>query len=460
MTNKATFTFIDLFAGIGGFHHALSGFGGECLLVAEADAKCRQVYRATWPALPSERMYADIRELTLLPNGRDRTAAQIRELVPEHDVLCAGFPCQPFSKSGQQLGVLDQIRGTLFHDIIAIAQARKPRFIILENVRNLSGPRHRSTLDTIISSLRRVGYRVSDEPAIFSPHLLSPDHGGRPQRRERVFILADYVGVEAKIFATRPLLDLQPYQGWDPHSWSIEDWVQSDEEIRDIHKYRLSREDTACLNAWNAFIKGIPSDSLPGFPIWSDEFRRRPRYPRDAPDWKRDFIRSNSEFFREHEDFISEWRQKSWLPERSFTIEDFIPSRRKFEWQARRAQPGKKNRDLWKLAIQFRPSGVRVKPLTYLPTLVAITQNSVIGPKRRFVTPVEAARMQGFPDSVFVSAGIDDATAYRQAGNAVNVGVVRHVAKLLFESGGVDWGDRQRPDGAFQPSTPRGETAD
>jgi DNA (cytosine-5)-methyltransferase 1 len=89
--------------------------------------------------------------------------------------------------------------------------------------------------------------------------------------------------------------------------------------------------------------------------------------------------------------------------------------------------------------------------LTYLPTLVAITQNSVIGPEKRFITPVEAARMQGFPDWVFENAGVDDAAAYKQAGNAVNVGVIRHVAKLLFEAGGVDWADHQLPDNAFLP---------
>jgi len=451
VTKESKFTFIDLFAGIGGFHHALSDFGGECMLVAESDKKCRQVYRATWPELPAGRIYEDIRDLTSLPDGSDRPAEQIQGLVPSHDVLCAGFPCQPFSKSGQQFGILDQTRGTLFHDILAIAQACTPRFIILENVRNLAGPKHRETLNTIIESLRAIGYRVSNDPAIFSPHLLPPELGGRPQRRERVFILAEHVGVEAAKIPMPTLIDHEPLDGWDPHSWQVKDWVQVEEEISNLKKYKLDTEDIACLKAWNAFIKGIPSDALPGFPIWSDEFRLRPYFPKDAPQWKRDFIRRNSEFFREHKDFISEWRKKSWLPDRQFTVEDFIPSRRKFEWQARRVQPLQKDRNIWKLAIQFRPSGVRVKPLTYLPTLVAITQNSVIGPERRFITPIEAARMQGFPDWVFEKSGVDDAAAYKQAGNAVNVGVIRHVAKLLFEFGGVDWANHQLPEKAFVP---------
>ena len=433
--NKATFTFIDLFAGIGGFHHALSDFGGECVLVAESDKKCRQVYRATWPEIDSEQIYEDVRTLTQHSDGSDRSPAEIRALVPDHDVLCAGFPCQPFSKSGRQHGILDKTRGTLFHDILAIAQACSPKFIILENVRNLAGPKHRETLETIFASLREIGYRVSDEPAIFSPHLLPPELGGRPQRRERVFILAEFVGRSESKTSAKILVPHEPVNGWDPHSWDVQEWLQSDDEILNLQKYKLSREDIA-------FIKGIPSDALPGFPLWSDEFRLRPSYPKDAPAWKRDFIRWNSEFFREHQEFISEWRQKSWLPDRDFKISDFIPSRRKFEWQARRVQPLKRDRNIWNLAIQFRPSGVRVKPLTYLPTLVAITQNSVIGPKRRFITPLEAARMQGFPDSVFSNAEIDDAAAYKQAGNAVNVGVIKHVAKALFESAGKDWAER------------------
>jgi len=81
-----------------------------------------------------------------------------------------------------------------------------------------------------------------------------------------------------------------------------------------------------------------------------------------------------------------------------------------------------------------------VKPATYLPALVAITQTSVIGSRRRRITPVEAGRLQGLPDHVFPTAGVDDSTAYKQAGNGVNVGVVKFVAAHLFASAGVTWG--------------------
>lgn len=110
--------------------------------------------------------------------------------VPECDVLAAGFPCQPFSKSGAQRG-MDETRGTLYWNILRVIQERQPKVVLLENVRNLAGPRHLHEWQVIIETLRSEGYLVSDSPGIFSPHLLSPEQGGRPQVRERVFIDRD-----------------------------------------------------------------------------------------------------------------------------------------------------------------------------------------------------------------------------------------------------------------------------
>ena len=118
--------------------------------------------------------------------------------MPRADVLSGGFPCQPFSKSGKQLG-MEETRGTLFWNIAQILkdEERRPSVVLLENVRNLAGPRHReTTFKTIVRTLRQLGYRTASDPAVYSPHLLPPALGGRPQVRERVFILAHYVGRE------------------------------------------------------------------------------------------------------------------------------------------------------------------------------------------------------------------------------------------------------------------------
>jgi DNA (cytosine-5)-methyltransferase 1 len=168
------FTFVDLFAGIGGFHAALSGMGGKCVYAVENDKNAAEIYQKNWGVSA----FGDITQ-----------DANEKVKVPPHDVLVAGFPCQPFSKSGDQKG-MNETRGTLFWNILKIVEKRKPSLILLENVRNLVGPRHQHEWKIIIKSLREQGYSVSDKPSIFSPHLLPPDLGGRPQVRERVFIAA------------------------------------------------------------------------------------------------------------------------------------------------------------------------------------------------------------------------------------------------------------------------------
>lgn len=435
------FRFVDLFAGVGGFHHALAApdFSGECVMASDIDEDCRRVYRSTWPDMPPDRLLGDIRALTSTSNGSDRPVEELASLVPDHDVLAAGFPCQPFSKSGAQQGVLDSTRGTLFFDILRIAQAKRPRFLILENVRNLAGPRHAHTWRTIVQSIRLLGYRISDEPLVLSPHLLTRVENGRPQVRERVFILAA-LAAPGDDLTRGPEVPRKPTLAWDPHEWRIHDLLLNDEHIPDLHRYRLRDDEVAWLDAWQAFIQGIPDDELPGFPIWVDAFKPVPSIPSGTPPWKADFLRKNSAFYNRHRTFIRRWMRRSWRSGARYTVADFPASRRKFEWQARVDQPTHRDRDLWKLTIHLRPSGIRVKPASYLPALVAISQTSIIGERRRRITPVEAARLQGLPDWIFARAGVDDATAYRQAGNAVNVGVVKHAARALFQSEGLAWG--------------------
>ena len=439
-TRGPAFRFIDLFAGVGGFHHALASpeFGGECVLASDIDDKCRTVYAATWPDMPSSRIVGDIRALTMV-DGVDRPDHEIDAAIADHDVLCAGFPCQPFSKSGAQKGTDDETRGTLFHDILTIARVKRPQFLILENVRNLAGPNHRDTWSTIINKLRELGYRVSSEPVVFSPHLLPPHLEGAPQSRDRVFILASRAEDGGNL-SQDPLVVRGPIGSWNPHRWNIEDYLLDDDDIHRLADYQLREEEVAWLDAWQAFIQGIPDDDLPGFPIWVDAFKKRPRIPSGTPAWKVDFLRKNSSFYVKHQEFIDRWLDMSWGADGRYRVQDFPASRRKFEWQARLAQPSRSDRDLWTLTLHLRPSGVRVKPATYLPALVAITQTSIIGSRRRRITPVEAGRLQGLPDDVFQSSGVDDKTAYKQAGNGVNVGVVKLVASQLFESAGVPWG--------------------
>ena len=399
------FTFVDLFAGIGGFHLALAELGGRCVLASEIDEDCRQVYARQFPGTP---LVGDVRELT-----RDATR------IPDHDVLAAGFPCQPFSKSGLQLGLRDKTRGTLFFEIMEIVRAKRPRFVILENVRNIAGPRHRATWRTVVESLREAGYAVADEPVIISPHELPRGFGGAPQIRERVFILAEFVGTQARTRTVRP--PVRP--AWNPMNWRIEDVLEDDATITDLDRYQLRDEEHLWLDAWNDFFRRLPREEFPGFPIWVEAFKLRPDTASSLPDWKVRFNRKNSELYRRNRQWIDRWLSY-------WGVRTFPPSRQKFEWQAQSMRG-----DVWRGVIHLRPSGIRVKAATWVPALVAITQTSIIGMRRRRLTPREAARLQGFPDEFDLHP--DPAVAYRQLGNAVNVGVAKFAAMHVLQSSAV-----------------------
>ena len=445
--STGSFKFIDLFAGIGGFHHALADLGGECALAVEIDADARRTYRAAFGVhVP---LVEDIRSLTKTAE-RDRTPDQIAARVPDHDVLCAGFPCQPFSKSGAQMGTRDRTRGTLFFDVMTIVLAKEPRFVILENVRNLAGPRHTETWDTVVDSLQEAGYIVSSTPLVFSPHLLPKKRGGAGQVRDRVFVLAhrpdEPVLLEDR--DERPLIEYGPVGPFDPHKgWKVKSIL--DKKV-DLAVYGLRDEERAWLAAWQSLAqevvdeRGIKPKDLPGFPMWADVWVDEAPELDGQPAWKRNFLRKNYAWYLQHKRFIDTWRQMTW-DEHGRTVDNFPPSRRKFEWQARREQGSADDRDLESLVAHFRPSGIRVKPPTYLPALVAITQTSVIGPKItgtdwRRLTPIEAAKLQGITDrTLWRRAGMKDSAAYKQLGNAVNVGVVRFLAERLFLHGGAPW---------------------
>lgn len=410
--HSLSFKFIDLFAGIGGFHLAMSQMGGKCVLASEIDEHAAAVYARNFGERDMHGpLVGDIVALT---------EPRIADLIPEHDVLVGGFPCQPFSKGGLQLGI-GETRGTLFYNIARILEVRQPKFLLLENVRNLTGPKHHHTWALIIRTLRDLGYHVSEVPTIFSPHLLSPAEGGSPQVRDRVYIFGYFVGTARawELADDNFSIPYETSEGWKTTDWDLEKHLlEEDSTILDIEKYRLSAERERALDIWEDFLTSVGSESggrkLPGFPLWEFAMVPEPAIVEGLPDWKIDFLKKNSAFFLAHRSEILAWRKRN--PD----IYQLSNSYRKLEWQA-----GDSN-SIWSTAIQFRPSGIRVKRPDYLPALVAMNQTSYIGSRRRTITVREAARMQTFPDS-FQFSPQRDALSYKQLGNAVSVGVVKFV---------------------------------
>lgn len=384
------FKFIDLFSGIGGFHQALHNLGGECVFASEIDSFAIETYKKNF------NMDANI-------NIRDVKV----EDIPKHDVLCAGFPCQSFSKAGHQKGFEDEIRGTLFFEIIRILKYHKTPYFILENVRNLTAHDNGNTWKVIKESLKNLGYIITEEPIIISPHQL-----GIPQIRERVVIL----GIHKSLGINKIKVEV-PMGNKDNIDFMQSGIIETDDVDK---KYYITKHEEKVLTCWDEFIKGVKEDVI-GFPVWVDELKQNYDYKLlNYPKWKENIIIKNRKIYKNNKEFIDNWLLK-WN-----NLENFTMTEQKFEWQC-----GKSCKSVWEALIQFRPSGVRVKRPSVFPALVAMVQIPIIGREKRRLTPREAARLQSFPDTFIYNS--NEHQAYKQFGNAVNVKVIQYMAEQLFK---------------------------
>lgn len=437
---SGTFDFVDLFAGLGGFHVALGQLGGRGVFAAEWEPSLNELYARNFP---TTKMWSDVNELA--------NPQVIDAEVPDHDVLAAGFPCQPFSKAGEQLGFSHTLQGQLFFKVLDILKEKRPRRFILENVPNILRHKGGATLSTMLAELEAAGYAVAWRK--FSPHEF-----GVPQIRERAYFVGSLDGLD----------DFE----WPQPQRSKTD-VRSVLDHTAITTREIPTQTLRAIDMWGDFLLRAPdSVKLPSFPLWSMEFRatypyldatpaalwdeegpsalrqydgafgapldgrsRRqqydllPSYSRRAgdyafPRWKQNFIRQNREFFWSNRRWLEPWMDE-WRPW------EFPQSLQKFEWNA---QGGERRIDQY--VIQVRASGIRVKRTATAPSLVAMTHTQVpilgadlVG-KRRYMTPHECAQLQSLTG---VNLPDSDLAAYRALGNAVNATVVQAIARNLVE---------------------------
>lgn len=428
------FRFIDLFAGLGGFHLALGRLGGRCVFSAEWQEHLQDLYEANFGLRP-------VGDITLVSPSE----------VPDHEVLTAGFPCQPFSKAGEQLGFECTEQGNLFFNVAAILKEKRPHFFILENVPNLLKHDQGRTWGEIQSILGTgrggLGYHIAAER--FSPH-----NFGIPQIRERVYIVGSVEPLNAFVWPKRTEAPTQ---------------IDTILDDNPANAKQLSAQVRECLEVWDDFLHACPPEvALPSFPLWSMEWGAT--YPYEAttpyalwhsqgigglkgfkgnhgckignlktlegrweglpshartndhvfPQWKQNFIRQNRKFYEDNKNWIDPWLPK---------ILKFPSSLQKLEWNIKGG-----TRDIWQHVIQFRASGVRIKRRTTAPSLIAMTDTQVpiIGWQRRYMTELECARLQSLDSLKRLPSS--RTKAFAALGNAVNAEVVGRVAKALFES--------------------------
>ena len=389
--------FIDLFAGLGGFHLALHDLGHKCVFASELNSELRELYTKNH----NTEISGDINLVNV-------------ELIPSHDILCAGFPCQPFSKAGAQLGLEDPRNGNLFYKIVEILNHHKPEFIFLENVANLKGHDEGNTWKVIYDELSKL-YDVKEE-------ILSPHHFGIPQHRSRFYIVG-------RLKEKGGLQDFKFPEKEEKDNISIHNII-----IPDDDDFMTLRENTKNhLVVWQEFLNNLKPEEVPRFPIWAMEFGADypfenkapvnlsvkelknkkgtfgtliqgnsfddmldclPTYARDGvkvgqtefPHWKKYYIRANREFYQKHKEWLDQWIPK---------IVEFENSHQKFEWNC----GDKGNLTIEDKIVQFRPSGIRVKQPTYSPALVLTTTQIPIFPwLGRYMTRKEAAKLQCMED--------------------------------------------------------------
>lgn len=413
--------FIDLFCGLGGFHIALKGLGHKCVFASEIEKHLIENYKKNFNLKP----HGDIRKL------------KIKD-IPKHDILCAGFPCQPFSKAGKQSGFSHKVAGNMFYYILKILKIKRPKYLILENVPNLYWHNGGKTWKMMHKKLEYLGYKIQNK-------ILSPINFGIPQTRDRFYIIGKLGSLKKFIWPKKQNKKI-----------NLQDYIIN----KPLKPKNLTEERVNILEIWNSLLKKFPKKSNIYNPIWTMEFgadyplvnnlkmlpsnklgKYRGRFgetlknkskndqldllpsyakrPDGFPDWKKKIIIKNREFYKRN----IKWCKMVIKNLKKLHYEAYF----KLEWNCMNDKIRLDDK-----LISFRPSGIRVRRALASPTLVSttVTQLPILFKKKRYLSFEECLFLQGFPKNFEMPQSFEK--FYFSIGNAVNVKVVKEIAKKLF----------------------------
>ena len=419
---KREFRFVDLFAGLSGFHHGLAKAGGfRCVFASEIEPDLRALYEINYGC----RAHGDITEVDV-------------DAVPAHDVLCAGFPCQPFSLAGKKRGFDCPESGRLIEHVVRIAQHRKPEFLILENVPGLMTVANGSVWKHIRLAFSELGYRLSHK-------IISPLDVAVPHNRKRLFVVGSLNHDLTRVFdwaARETPTGVTTFLGDDSRRYRMVE----PEKLKQLEKWQQLL--TTCklpesmpmlsfaapefgatypldfsmmrLTELRQF-KGAYGRSMVDCVDWDDALERMPRYcrkNRSVPNWLKRSVEFSRRIYGRNRELLDGWHA------------DF--DKRYNSWQLLEWRGTRNNLNLSEHLLQFRASGIRVAKTSTIPSLIAMTptQIPIIGSEMRYLTIREAARFQDLHELNELPR--EDRLAFKAIGNAVNARIIERVGHNIY----------------------------
>ncbi|TDF42371.1 DNA (cytosine-5-)-methyltransferase [Alteromonadaceae bacterium M269] len=417
--NPSPVRFIDLFAGLGGFHVGMSNAGFECVFASELDHELRELYAVNHSLIP----VGDIRHIR-------------EEEIPEHDVICAGFPCQPFSLAGSQKGRKCPKSGKLIDEVVRIAKYHKPQVILLENVPKIKTISEGQFWSYLNKAFSDIGYKLQHK-------IISPVDLGIPQNRKRIFIMLSREDIDVNHFEWPASKD---------YSQQFLEEYLDDEGTKELQKEKLDQ-----LRHWQVLVKHIGRAGLNHLGLVAPEFGatypmdfgdltleelkafkgaygqplsscnsmqelldKMPSYTRRnkrVADWVYQSASNSRKIYEENQSFIDSWKVGLDKRNNSWQI---------LEWRGHRSLP-----DIFKHLIQFRASGIRISKPEIAPSLISMTstQTPIIGSQCRYISKFEAAKLQHLHGLRMIPHS--ESGSFKAIGNAVNAKIVQEIGESL-----------------------------